>query len=119
MFCSDFLSGSVKTIFRVIRLFGVIFAKPKKRASAPPRERIYVVSELLYQSLKTKPDGTRSKKVIQDFISSVILLVIVYHPCLWSTVSYNLRLTFKLKTLNRFVRAYLDSYDYITCNRFG
>ena len=65
---------------RVKRSSGVIlaifghFCKIEKRASAPSRERIYVVSELLYQYLKTQPDGTRCKKVIQDFNSTVIML---------------------------------------------
>ena len=58
--------------------FLAIFVKSKKRASAPSRERIYVVSELLYQYLKTQPDGTRYKKVIQDFNSTVIMLPITY-----------------------------------------
>ena len=34
------------------------------------------MSDLLYQSSKNKPDGTRCKKVIRDFSFTVIMLVI-------------------------------------------
>ena len=68
VFCSVFLSGSDETIVRAKRSSGVIlaiFVKSKKRASAPPRGRIYRVPELLYQSLKTWPGGTRCKKIFK------------------------------------------------------
>ena len=51
------------------------FLKSKKRSSAPSRERIYVMAQLFYQDLKTQPDGTRCKKVIQDFKFTVIMLI--------------------------------------------
>ena len=53
------------------RQFLAIFVKSKKRA------------ELLYQSLKTWPGGTRCKKVIHDFNSTLIFLVIPYNPVSW------------------------------------
>ena len=79
MFCSVFSYGSDGTIVRVKRSAWVTlatFVKSKRRLSAPSRGRIHVVSELLYQSLKNGPDGTRCKKVI--FKSTVILLLITY-----------------------------------------
>ena len=43
--------------------FFAIFVKSKKRASAPSRERIYVVAQLFYQDLKTKPDANKLFKI--------------------------------------------------------
>ena len=69
--------------------FLAIFVKSKKRASAPSRERICVVFQLLYRDLKTQPDGTRCKKVIQDFNSTVIMLLIYHILYMTSILDYN------------------------------
>ena len=59
-FCSVFLSGSVKTILRVKRSFGVIFVKLKKRASAPSSGLISSIS-------LAKISVTRCKKSYSGF----------------------------------------------------
>ena len=70
-----------------------VFVKPKKRSSAPSRGRIQWVSDLLYQSLKNSPDGTRCKKNIQQFFLTIILLFIghqtVGHANMGSRLTYD------------------------------
>ena len=99
------------------RQFMAIFVKSKKRASAPSRKRIYVVSQILYQlNLKTQPDGTRCKKVIQDFNSTVIMLAIKYRGWIEAKECkkhVRVQLFALLKTTS-FWKSFLSSIDHLS-----